>query len=71
VRRVAPDGHLKPHRRHQLFLSTVLAGQHVGVTECDEGRWPISFLSFNLSIYDTSKRAFEQLREYSLGESTN
>jgi len=46
----------------------------VGITEREDGRWLVSFLSFNLGIYDTSQRdfePFEQLRESSLGESTN
>lgn len=60
--KVFGNGDLWLIRGHVFHLSIVLAGQHVGVREVEDGRWLISFMQFDLGYYDCRTRAFEPKR---------
>jgi hypothetical protein len=51
VRRVTSIGQFA-WRGHLFFLSTVLAGQNVGVEEVSDTRWAISFGPLNLAYLE-------------------
>lgn len=38
--------------RRKINLSSVFAGQHVGVTEVDDGVWLVSFMNYDLGFFD-------------------
>lgn len=61
VRAVARCGHigLGPRRFGQVFLSSALAGERVGLREVEDGRWLISFASLDLGIADVRTKTFE------------
>jgi hypothetical protein len=39
-------------RRKRINISTVLAGQRVGIKEVDEGVWIVSFMHYDLEFFD-------------------
>lgn len=57
-RRVVAGGDVRPFRDHNFFLTTALTGERVGLREIDNGRWLVSFATFDLGIYDEPSRKF-------------
>ncbi len=45
----------------RFFLSTVLAGEHVGLREVEDGRWLVTFMQLDLGHYDSTTKHFEAL----------
>lgn len=45
---VGKTGMLWMPRRRSLYLSAALAGQPVGLRECDDGRWLVTFMNLDL-----------------------
>jgi transposase InsO family protein len=53
-------GRLCLHRK-RVNLSTVLAGQRVGIKEVDEGIWLVSFMTYDLGYIDLEARTLQPL----------
>jgi len=49
-----------PHR-NQVYLASALAGHQVGLRECDDGRWLVSFMHLDLGHIDPTHKAFVAL----------
>lgn len=47
--------------RKKINLSTVLAGQTLGVKEVDEGIWPVSFMHYDLGYIDLEQKTLQPL----------
>lgn len=53
-------GRICMHRK-KINISTVLAGQKVGIKEVDDGIWLVSFLSYDLGYIDLEQRTLQTL----------
>jgi hypothetical protein len=53
-------GRLCLHRK-KINISTVLAGQRLGIKEVDEGIWVVSFVSYDLGFIDLEQRTLQPL----------
>ena len=53
-------GRLCLHRK-RINISTVLAGQRLGVKEVDEGIWLVSFMHYDLGYFDLEQRTLQPL----------
>lgn len=58
VRRVHRDGQIK-WRGEVLFLTSVLAGERVGLEEVDDGIWAVHFGTMELARFDERERRIE------------
>jgi hypothetical protein len=47
--------------RKRINVSTVLAGQRLGVKELDEGIWLVSFMSYDLGFVDLEQKTLQAL----------
>jgi hypothetical protein len=47
--------------RKKINISTVLAGQKVGVKEVDEGIWLVSFMHYDLGYIDLEQKTLQPL----------
>jgi hypothetical protein len=47
--------------RKRVNISTVLAGQRVGIKEVDEGIWLVSFMHDDLGYIDLEQRTLQPL----------
>jgi transposase InsO family protein len=61
VRKVNRMGDVRIGKKRRFFLSGVLAGEHVGLREIDDGRWLISFVQLDLGHYDERANGFVPL----------
>jgi transposase InsO family protein len=57
---VTACGRLCLHRK-KINISTVLAGQRLGITEVDEGIWLVSFMAYDLGYIDLEQRTLQTL----------
>ena len=48
-------------RRKKIVISTVLAGQSLGIKEVDEGFWLVSFMRYDLGYIDLEQRTLQPL----------
>jgi hypothetical protein len=53
-------GHLCIHRK-KIMISTVLAGQRVGIKEVDDAIWLVSFMDYDLGYIDLEQRTLQPL----------
>jgi transposase InsO family protein len=53
-------GRLCLHRK-KINVSTVLAGQKLGIREVDEGIWLVSFMSYDLGYFDLEQKTLQPL----------
>jgi len=53
-------GRLCMHRK-KINISTVMAGQRVGITEVDDGIWLISFMHYDLGYVDLEQRTLQTI----------
>ena len=53
-------GRLCLHRK-RINISTVLAGQKLGIKEVDEGIWLVSFMHYDLGYFDLEQKALQPL----------
>ena len=44
--------------RKRIDVSTVLAGQRLGIKEVDEGVWIVSFMSYDLGFIDLEQKTW-------------
>ena len=47
--------------RKRVNISTVLAGQRLGIKEVDEGIWLVSFMSYDLGFIDLEQKTLQPL----------
>ncbi|MEH6411152.1 MAG: hypothetical protein V7741_11545 [Hyphomonas sp.] len=47
--------------RKKINISTVLAGQRVGVREVDDGIWLVSFMHYDLGYVDLEQRTLQTI----------
>ena len=47
--------------RKRINVSTVLAGQRLGIKEVDEGIWLVSFMSYDLGFIDLEQKTLQPL----------
>jgi hypothetical protein len=52
---VTACGRICMHRK-RINVSTVLAGQRLGIKEVDEGVWIVSFMSYDLGFIDLEQK---------------
>ncbi len=54
---------LRPHLHHRkrINVSTVLAGQRLGIKEVDEDVWIVSFMSYDLGFIDLQQKTLQPL----------
>jgi len=57
---VTACGRLCLHRK-KINLSTVLAGQRLGIKEVDEGIWLVSFMHYDLGYFDLEQKTLQPL----------
>ena len=53
-------GRLCLHRK-RINISTVLAGQRLGIKEVDEGIWLVSFMPYDLGYFDLEQKTLQPL----------
>jgi hypothetical protein len=53
-------GRLCLHRK-RINVSTVLAGQKLGIKEVDEGIWLVSFMHYDLGYFDLEQKTLQPL----------
>jgi hypothetical protein len=47
--------------RKRINVSTVLAGQRVGIKDVDEGIWIVSFMQYDLGYIDLEQKTLQPL----------
>jgi hypothetical protein len=57
---VTACGRLCLHRK-RINLSTVLAGQKLGIKEVDDGIWLASFMQYDLGYFDLEQKTLQPL----------
>ncbi|MER9353145.1 IS481 family transposase [Mesorhizobium sp. M0514] len=57
---VTACGRICMHRK-KINISTVLAGQRLGITEVDDGIWLISFMHYDLGYIDLEQRTLQTI----------
>ena len=57
---VTACGRLCLHRK-RINISTVLAGQKLGIKEVEEGIWLVSFLHYDLGHFDLEQKTLQPL----------
>jgi hypothetical protein len=57
---VTACGRICMHRK-RVNISTVLAGQKLGIKEVDEGIWLVSFLDYDLGYIDLEQKTLQPL----------
>ena len=57
---VTACGRICMHRK-KINISTVLAGQRLGIKEVDDGIWIVSFMSYDLGYIDLEQRTLQPL----------
>jgi hypothetical protein len=53
-------GRLCLHRK-KINISTVLAGQRLGIKEVDEGIWLVSFMAYDLGYIDLEQKTLQTI----------
>ena len=57
---VTACGRICMHRK-RINISTVLAGQRLGIKEVDEGIWIVSFMHYDLGFIDLEQKTLQPL----------
>jgi hypothetical protein len=57
---VTACGRICLHRK-KINISTVLAGQRLGIKEADDGIWLLSFMTYDLGYIDLEQRTLQPL----------
>jgi hypothetical protein len=57
---VTACGRICLHRK-RINISTVLAGQRVGIKEVDDGIWLVSFMRYDLGYIDLEQKTLQPL----------
>jgi hypothetical protein len=59
---VTACGRLCLHRK-RINISTVLAGQMLGIKEVDDGIWLASFMHYDLGYFDPEQKTLQRLEK--------
>ena len=59
---VTACGRICTHRK-KINISTVLAGQKLGIREVDDGIWLVSFMHYDLGYIDLEQRTLQTYRQ--------
>jgi hypothetical protein len=57
---VTARGRICMHRK-RVNISTVLAGQRLGIKEVDEGIWIVSFMRYDLGFIDLEQKTLQPI----------
>ena len=57
---VTSCGRICMHRK-KINISTVLAGQRLGIKEVDEGIWLVSFMTYDLGYIDLEQKTLQTI----------
>jgi len=57
---VTACGRICMHRK-KINISTVLAGQRLGIAEVDEGIWLVTFMTYDLGYIDLEQRTLQTI----------
>ena len=57
---VTSCGRICMHRK-KINISTVMAGQRLGIKEVDEGIWLVSFMHYDLGYIDLEQRTLQTI----------
>ncbi len=57
---VTACGRLRLHRK-RINISTVLAGQKLGIKEVDDGIWLVSFMHYDLGYFDLEQKTLQPI----------
>ncbi len=57
---VTACGRICMHRK-RINISTVLAGQRLGIKEVDEGIWLVGFMSYDLGFIDLEQKTLRPI----------
>ena len=57
---VTACGRICLHRK-KINISTVLAGQALGIKEVDDGIWLVSFMQYDLGYFDLEQKTLQPL----------
>ena len=49
------------HAQEKINVSTVLAGQKLGIKEVDDGIWRVSFMHYDLGYIDLEQRTLQTI----------
>ncbi|HTP92502.1 MAG TPA: transposase [Xanthobacteraceae bacterium] len=49
------------HVQEKINISTVLAGQKLGIKEIDDGIWLVSFMHYDLGYIDLEQRTLQTI----------
>ena len=49
------------HAQEKLNISTVLAGQRLGIKEVDDGIWLVSFMHYDLGYIDLEQKTLQTI----------
>lgn len=67
-KRINDCGQLSFAINKKVFISRVLAGQPVGLTEVDDGIWKVSFMDYDIGYFDEESLKFTPLENAIFGE---
>ena len=57
---VTSCGRICMHKK-KINLSTVMAGQRVGIKEVDDGIWLVSFMTYDLGYIDLEQKTLQTI----------
>ncbi len=60
-KRITVQGDIILSRKIRVFVSTILAGQLVGLTEVDDGIWKVTFMDYDIGCFDEESCKFTPL----------
>ena len=63
---VSSSGHITFGRAERYHIANALVGQPVGIRECPDGRWLVTFASIDLGYLDRRTKTFDQMNPQSV-----
>jgi len=60
-KRISIQGEIVLSRKIRVFVSTILSGQLVGLTEIDDGIWKVTFMDYDIGCFDEDSCKFSPL----------
>jgi hypothetical protein len=53
--------HAAVHKSREINISTVLAGQRIGIKEVDGGIWLVTFMTYDLGYIDLEQKTLQPI----------
>src|SRR5207237_9700166 len=63
---VSSSGHVTLGRSERYHIANALTGQPLGIRECPDGRWLVTFASIDLGYLDRRTKTFDQMNPQSV-----